>query len=115
MKPVLRHKIVFGTPKRFYVNDTEVTEGEYRERTKSKPVEPGDEVLTQSTTGWADFTSEALAVHPDQVGEANERAKRHGLGTKYDRNGFAHIPDRADRKRLLRLEGMHDNHGGYGD
>ena len=66
------------------------------------------------TSGWP-MVSEALAVHPKQVEQANDRARRHGIPVTYDRKGFCHIPDRAARKKLLKLEGMHDNSGGYGD
>lgn len=62
------------------------------------------------------MVSEAMAVHPDQVDDANARAKRHGLtGVKYNKKGFVELSDRGSRKKLLRLEGFHDNHGGYGD
>lgn len=66
------------------------------------------------TTGWP-MVSEALAVDPSQVGEANARARRHGIPVHYDAGGFCHIPDRAARKKLLRLENLKDNNGGYGD
>lgn len=61
------------------------------------------------------MVSEGLAVHPKQVEQANARNRRHGVNVVYDQKGMAHIPDRTERKRLLRLEGMHDNSGGYGD
>jgi hypothetical protein len=66
------------------------------------------------TSGWP-IKSLALAVHPNQVEQANARAKRHGINVTYSKSGACHIPDRANRKKLLRLEGMHDNRGGYGD
>lgn len=64
---------------------------------------------------WRDFTSKALQVHPSQVAEANARNKRHGVNVVYDRTGLPHIPDRAARKSLLKLEGAHDDSAGYGD
>ncbi len=68
-----------------------------------------------TSTCWP-MTSEALAVHPKQVEQANARNKRHGVNVVYHpKTGCAIIPDRAERKRLLRLEAMHDNRGGYGD
>lgn len=70
--------------------------------------------LVAGASCWP-MTSQALAVHPEQVGEANERNRVHGVGVQYDPTGLAHIPDRAERKKLLRLEGKHDNNGGYGD
>lgn len=59
--------------------------------------------------------SEAMAVHPEQVAQANARNKRHGVNVVYDKSGFAHIPDRNERRKLMRLEGLHDKSGGYGD
>jgi hypothetical protein len=49
------------------------------------------------------------------VEQARERAKRHGISVEYRDNGQCVIPDRAERRRLLRLEGFHDRSGGYGD
>lgn len=108
-------RIVFGTKIRYFIGDKEVTKKKFDKTFPSKPIPMGEEVLTQSTTAWDDFTSEAMAVHPKQVAEANHRSKKHGLGVKYDKKGFAHIPDRASRKKLLKLEGLHDKKGGYGD
>jgi hypothetical protein len=111
----VRGRITYGNPVRYFVNDVEVTESEFATAFPPKDLSAGDEVLVDSTSAWRDFKSEALAVHPDQVPAANERSKRHNLGVVYDKHGFARIPDRAARKRLMRLEGVHDNHGGYGD
>lgn len=60
--------------------------------------------------------SVGLSVHPKQAQQANERAKRHGLtGVSYDEKGRCTVSDRGARRDLLRLEGMHDSQGGYGD
>lgn len=67
-----------------------------------------------TTTCWP-LLSEAMAVHPKQVKEAQARAKRHGINVVYQKDGRVLIPDRAERKRLLKLEGFHDKQGGYGD
>lgn len=64
--------------------------------------------------GWPK-ESYALAVHPKQVGQANARNARHGIATRYRADGMAIVPTRADRKKLLKLEKMRDNSGGYGD
>ena len=64
---------------------------------------------------WQDFTSLALKVHPKQVEQANARLKRHSIVGAYDKQGVPHIPDRGNHRKLLRLEGFHDNHAGYGD
>lgn len=59
--------------------------------------------------------SDALSVHPKQVEQANARNKKHGVNVEYRPDGKAVVPDRAARKRVLRLEKFHDNNGGYGD
>lgn len=64
---------------------------------------------------WKPIVSRALSVHPKQVEEANARAKRHGLGIEYRPDGKPILTSRENRKKLLRLEGFHDNDGGYGD
>ncbi len=77
---------------------------------------PVDTPCGQSATPscWP-MVSEALAVHPDQVEAARARAKRHGVSVEYMADGRAVLPDRNERRRLLRLEGFHDRQGGYGD
>lgn len=70
-----------------------------------------------STWGTAaPIHSEAMAVHPDQIPAVMERNKKHGLGhIRYDRHGAPILTDRAMRRDLMRLEGLHDRSGGYGD
>lgn len=99
----------------YYLGDREVTEEEYRAATPSK-LALGEESLAGSTKTCWPMTSEALAVHPNQVAKANKRNKEHGVNVVYDpKTGCAVLPDRGERKRLLKLEGFHDNRGGYGD
>lgn len=64
----------------------------------------------------APLHSESLAVHPSQIKEAMERNKKHGLGhVKYDKQGRPILTDRGMKRDLMRLEGVHDKDGGYGD
>lgn len=75
---------------------------------------PADELKIQGN--WRNFKSDGLAVHPDQCELAEQRNKLHGCSVTYDReDGRAIIPDRAERKRLLRIEKFHDNDAGYSD
>lgn len=96
----------------FYLEGKEVTEAEYR-RVFPEPT-PG---LPMSSMAWSrPQESDALAVHPSQVDEANERNRRRGCSVTYRRDdGRAIVPDRGERKKLLKIEGMHDRDGGYGD
>lgn len=65
--------------------------------------------------GWPK-ESVALSVMKKQVKEANERARKHGLtGVYYEPSGKCILSDRGARRDLMRLEGLHDNSGGYGD
>jgi len=85
--------------------------GEIHEAALKKQLAPK---LSVSCSAWP-MVSDALAVHPKQVEEANARNKRHGVNVQYLPNGQAVLPDRNERKKLLRLERYHDNDGGYGD
>lgn len=76
--------------------------------------EPGTPLPAATKTCWP-LKSEALAVHPDQVAEANASLKKNKIAAEYDAAGFCHLSGRAARKELLRLEGFHDKKGGYGD
>lgn len=59
--------------------------------------------------------SDALAVHPDQIAEVVERNRKHGLHIHYLPDGRPVLEDRAQRRRLMKVEGVHDRRGGYGD
>lgn len=55
----------------------------------------------------------SLAVHPKQVKQARDRAKRHGLAVEYKDDGTVVVQSPAARKRLMKMEGYHDE-SGYG-
>lgn len=57
---------------------------------------------------WPQNMGLSLGVHPTQVEKARARAKRHGISVEYTRNGDVIVPDRTERKKLLRLEGRID-------
>lgn len=59
--------------------------------------------------------SEAAGVHPSQVEEAREHARKHGVPTDFTSDGRAVFRDRAHRRDYCKLIGVRDNHGGYGD
>lgn len=56
-----------------------------------------------------------MGVLPEQVAEATAQAKRHGIAAEYKPDGTAVVRDRTARKQLMRLKGMFDKVGGYGD
>jgi hypothetical protein len=94
----------------YYLDGRPVTEEEYYQRYPAPESRAGDVPGGTSTKGWP-MVSVALAVHPDQVAEANERNKRHGVHARYRPDGKCVIPDAADRKRLLKVEGFFDRDG----
>ena len=89
-----------------YVGGVKMTAREYRRL--QRECKPGASARRRLRARWP-HCSAALAVHPDQVAEANERNRRHGVGeVQYRPDGRAIIPSEAAKKKLLRLERMHD-------
>jgi hypothetical protein len=68
-----------------------------------------------SLLGWKPLSSEAAAVHPDQIEEAREDARRLGVPTEFDPEGRPIFTSRSHRRAYLRAYGFHDRDGGYGD
>lgn len=73
-----------------------------------------DPLPAQTPSAWP-ILSDAMGVHPDQIPQAHERNRRHGIAVSYTPDGRAILPDRGARRDLMKLEGFHDNVGGYGD
>lgn len=97
----------------YFLDGKEVTKEQYEERypPSAGPLRiPGG----TPTRGWPIF-SKALGVHPEQVQEANEHARRIGVPTEHTKDGKAILTDRAHRKRYLKAMGFRDNDAGYGD
>jgi hypothetical protein len=99
----------------FLLDGKEVTEEEYRRRYPLPESRPGDIVGGTPTRGWP-IRSTALAVHPEQVDEANARNKQAGINVRYEPGtGVAIIPDRQERRKLLKEERVvdRDSYTGY--
>jgi hypothetical protein len=100
----------------YFLDGKEVTEAEYRARYPMPESRAGDIVGGTPLRGWPMRDKLGFAVHPDQVDEANDRNREHGVNVVSDRaTGDAIIPDRAERRRLLKLEGKIDrnSYSGY--
>ena len=62
------------------------------------------------------LVSDGLGCMKDQVGEMRETIKRHNIrGVKVRPNGQLEITSRRGRRELMRVRGLHDGDGGYGD
>lgn len=80
---------------------------------------PDDEVsgaadapYTARTEAWP-IRSEALAVHPSQRAEAEERARRCGVPTSYDPAGRPILTGPEHRRRLMKLDNAFDRQSYY--
>lgn len=60
--------------------------------------------------------SQAMACHPEQIQEMMTRNAQHGItGVSYDATGDAIISSPREKAKLMKLEGLRDRNGGYGD
>lgn len=102
----------WGARQKWFIDGRQVTKEEFDAALPNVEDPAGD---GSGLIAWKTIKSMALAVHPSQVEMANERNKRHGVGIEYQPDGKAVVTSRHNRKKLLRLDGMSDNSGGYGD
>ncbi len=59
--------------------------------------------------------SSGMGVHPKDIKKAMASARQHGVAVEYNSDGRAIIRSRQDRKNLMKISGIHDRNGGYGD
>ncbi len=64
---------------------------------------------------WKPLHSEALAVHPDLIGDATADAAKKGVPTEFDVEGRPVFTSRSHRAEYMRRYGFYDRSGGYGD
>jgi hypothetical protein len=86
-----------------------LTEQEFDEQFTPRP-RAGD-----SFVAWKPLASDGLAVHPSQVKEATEDAKKKGVPTEFMPDGRPVFTSREQRKRYCQMYGFFDKSGGYGD
>ncbi len=104
---------------RYFVDGRQVEKAEFdRLMAEEKAGLPqiGDDPEMTGNRPWSrPIVSDALQVHPRQVQAVRERNAKHGLDVEYRPDGKPVLRDRAQRRKLLRIEGKHDNQGGYSD
>lgn len=107
----MKGRVVYGRVCRYFVDDREVSREEFDRTFPPKEIGcPGGHL----PSCWPK-KSLALSCHPKQVKAASERAQRLKLGVEYNAKGECFISDRGARRDLMKVEGCHDNEGGYGD
>ncbi len=78
--------------------------------------EPPPEKRTHGTAYNSGLVSVAAGCHSSQVPEFRERARAAGItGVEFLPDGCVKFGDPGARRDYLRLRGMRDNDGGYGD
>ncbi len=78
------------------------------------PKRIGVPLQSQTSAAWP-IKSDALAVHPRQIKKVMERNRKHGLHVEYAKDGRPILADRGQRRELMKIEGAHDQQGGFGD
>ena len=103
----VKGRITYGKPRRYFLGDREVTAKEFHAAfpKRSLAVPPAGPALT----GWP-IVSDALAVHPKQVKEAEAAARKHGVPTEFTPLGQPILRDRNHRRRYMKVRGVYDRH-----
>lgn len=109
MKGVIRGH---GAKKTWWIDNKEVTKEEFLEFFPDKPLDVGD---GQGLIGWNKLRSDALAVHPRQIKEAMDDAKKKGVPVDFLSDGRPEFTSREQRANYMRAYGFFDKSGGYGD
>lgn len=99
---------------KYYLDGKEVSAEEYDAAFPDKPMARAGKC---SLVGWSKpILSDALAVHPKQIGQVMERNKKRGLHVEYETEyGRPILKSREERRKLMEISGVHDKQGGYGD
>lgn len=100
--------------KRYYIDNREVSKRDFDSAFPDKPLHDGD-FGGLSGKSTRPKLSEALAVHPKQVQEATDDAKKKGVPTEFAPDGRPVIRSRAHQKAYVKAYRFYNKDGGYGD
>lgn len=95
---------------RYFVGGAEVTEDEYFGKLESGKGSDAPALCT-----FPPLHSEALAVHPCQIKEAQELATKFGVPTEHDKIGRPIFTSRSHRRLYMERFGFFDKDAGYSD
>lgn len=98
----------------YFLEGREVTEEAYKEAFPDRPMAKSGRC---SLRGWSrPIQSDALAVHPSDIAAVMERNRARDLHVEYNpEDGRPILTSREERRKLMKIEKMHDRNGGYGD
>lgn len=106
LKPLDRIELTAGGP-RYFLGGHEVAEAEYR----AQYPEPSGLAGPDALVHFRPLASVALGVHPDQVPEAREDAKRLGVPTEFTPGGRPVFTSSRHMRRYCKAYGY--VHKGY--
>lgn len=94
----------------YYIGDKVVSKAEFDGSIRMQPLKVGKAAVEHHTTGYQGYPikSVGLAVHPDQVKEAQEHSKKLGVPTEFTKDGRAILRDASHRKAYLKAYNMMD-------
>lgn len=96
---------------RYFIDREEVTEKAYR---KAIPEKAGVPMFATAISEANPWKSDGLACHSSQVPAIIARNKARGLNIPYDRMGRPICTSAAQRKKLLKIERVHQLNSYYG-
>lgn len=115
----MKAKVIYGKVNRYFANDQEVTRAEFDELfptkindllKKRKP----QQTLMQTSKAWPRL-SDSMAVHPDQIGEAQEMMREKGVPTEYAKDGRMIVRNNAHQRDVQKALGYINRDAGYGE
>lgn len=92
------------------IDGKEVTEAEWDAAFPPRPLGDGSGLCSCPPN-----ISDGMAVHPRQVGEAAEDARKKGVPTEFLPDGRPVFRSRAHQKAYIKAYGFYNKDGGYGD
>lgn len=97
----------------FILSGREVTQAQFEEY--YPPIEPtsipGHEGA--SIIHFKPVHSDAMAIHPEQIPQAMEHDRAHGVPTEYDGDGCPILTSPDHQRRYMNMLGFHQRNGGF--
>lgn len=115
--------MALATQKLFYIDGKPVWLNAEEQAARFPRPQPEGPGIASGYSEGSPGSSLSMSSHPAQVGLMNDAMKAHNIsGVKWDKSGNCKITSRRARARampvvgrMLRLENLHDEDGGYGD
>ena len=99
----------------YYLNGKEVTAKAFRAGGKQDWLKASP-MIANTYNEHDPLLSDGCGVMKAQVPETREAIKQHGIqGAQVHNDGKIRFTSRTTRREFLKMRGLHDNDGGYGD